>query len=616
MGMIEALKQFLTLEPLQVRTVDPYTAAPDLTTQIANLRVNQALARPWRLPSIDETLGVPAILRAVTLISNTVGSLSIQGFRDEMPMDESPRIITRPDPFRTPQECYRDMAWAMATRGEAVLWIAARDSNETPLSLIVVPLAELTVEDNPRNRLFPIYEWGREKSTRYSPANPTGDFVHITFAKLTSLALRGVGPLQLCGAASSVSVEAQEWAANFFASGGYPSIELHSEVDLDEVEAANLKRQWIETPPNMPKVTNPELTTKEFGVNPQGAQMMESREYQNGDAARMFGIPGSLLDYSTPGSSLTYQNLEGEFGKFVRGCLAPNYLAPIEQALSDLLPRAVVARFYVDGLLRADIKTRYEVYASGITSGVLTVDEARTKEGMAPGNVELASVPPAMPAATPGRIPDTRSAMEVRCDGRMVKRRSGVPSVETCHRLLTRGEPFVGKCPRCGKVYEAPPPPASEMELAYRSQAESIAAFMARPPATPVVNNYVTVPEREFHAGDVTVNTPEVRVDVNPTPIEVRNEVTVEPTPVEVKNEVTVEPTPIEVRNLVDVSPTPIEVTTGDVHVRAEMPASMTVDIKSMPKQKVEITALPPQKKRVTERDSQGRIVEVAEETA
>ena len=529
MGMIDALKQFLTLEPMQTRSVDPYTAAPDLTTQISNLRLNQALARPWRMPSISEVLGVPAIFRAVSLISNTTGSLSIQGFRDEMPMDEAPRIITRPDPFRTPQECYRDMTWAMATRGETVLWIAARDSNDVPLSLIVVPLHELTVEENTRNRLFPIYTWGREKSTRYSAANPTGDFVHITFAKLSPLDLRGVGPLQLCGAASSVSVEAQEFAANFFASGGYPSIELHSEVDVDEVEAANLKRQWIETPPNMPKVTNPELTTKEFGVNVQGAQMMESREYQNGDAARMFGIPGSLLDYSAPGSSLTYQNLEGEFGKFVRGCLAPNYLAPIEQALSDLLPRAIVARFYVDGLLRADIKTRYEVYASGITSGVLTVDEARTKEGMAPGNVELAPVAPSMPAATPASIPLARTAMEVRCDGRMVKRRAGIPAVEPCHRLLTRGEPFAGKCPRCGKVYELAPvePPApvvfrdappivavatraeialpvpeerpeSEMESAIRGLTAAVAAMNARPgpaPQPPAIVN-VTIPEQ------------------------------------------------------------------------------------------------------------------------
>jgi hypothetical protein len=395
----------------------------------------------------------------------------------------------------------------------------------------------------------------------------TGDFVHVTFAKMGPLDLRGVGPLQLCGAASSVSVEAQEWAANFFASGGYPSVVLKSEVELDEVEAANLKRQWIETPPNMPKVTNPGMELQEFGANPQGAQMMQARDYQNGDAARMFGIPGSLLDYSTPGSSLTYQNLEGEFGKFVRGCLAPNYLSPIEQALTDLLPRAVVARFYVDGLLRADVKTRYEVYASGITSGVLTVDEARTKEGLAPGNVELAPVSPAMPAATPASLPIPRTAMEVRCDGRMVKRRAGIPSVESCHRLLTRGEPFVGKCPRCGKLYpEAAPGPSDEL-MAFRMMSDNFAAMANR---EHVVNIY-----------PAPAPPPAVtNVSVNPTPIHVdAAAVTVNPTPVEVRNDVTVNPTPVEVHNAVEVNPTPlkVEVKAPAVTVVNEMPKASSV---------------------------------------
>ena len=472
MALWDAISRFLAIEPMQERTiVDPFTAAPDLAAQIAQLHANQAQARPWRLPSISEALGVPAILRAVTLISNTVGSLSIQGIRDEMPMDEAPRIITRPDPFRTPQEVYRDMSWQMATRGETVLWIAARDFNAVPLSLIVVPLAELTIEENTRNRLFPIYRWGEVTSTRYSAANPSGDFVHITFAKQGPLDLRGVGPLQLCGAATSVAVEAQEWAANFFASGGYPSVLLKSEVDLTELEAAKLKAQWVETPSNMPKVTNPSLSVEEFGANPQGAQMMQARDYQNGDAARMFGIPGSLLDYSSPGSSLTYQNLEGEFGKFVRGCLAINYLAPIEQALSDLLPRAIVARFYVDGLLRADIKTRYEVYASGITSGVLTVDEARTKEGLAPGNVEVARVPPAMPQAVPSSLPmQERSAevpmqqrsAEVQCTGMRLRSMSAGQSkrLVVCGKLLALEGPFIGTCPRCRKVYGITAPAA------------------------------------------------------------------------------------------------------------------------------------------------------------
>jgi hypothetical protein len=112
-----------------------------------------------------------------------------------------------------------------------------------------------------------------------------------------------------------------------------------------------------------------------------------------------------------------------------------------------------VARFYVDGLLRADIKTRYEVYASGITSGVLTVDEARTKEGLAPGNIEVSATPAAPPQAVPPRIPYLSN--EVRCDGKVLKRQAGISAFTTCDKLLTRdGRPYVGTCPRCKKTYE------------------------------------------------------------------------------------------------------------------------------------------------------------------
>jgi len=494
MALWDRVSQFLSLTPWHERTIDPFAPAPTMDQQLAALRVYQSAARPWRLPSISEALGVPAIQRAVTLISNTTGSLSIQGIRNGAPMDETPRIVARPDPYQTPRDFYRDAAYLMATRGEVVLWTASRDSNGAVTALIVVPPAELTVEDNPRNRLFPVYTWGRVKSTRYSAANPDGQFVHVTYLKEPG-ALRGSGPLQLSGAAASVAVEAQEWAANFYASGGYPSILLKSALDLNEAEAAALKEAWVSTPTNMPKVIDPGIEdVTEFGANPQSAQMLEAREFQNGDAARMFGIPGALMEFRTPGSSLTYQNLAEVWNDFVKGCLAPNYLEPLEQALTDLLPRSTVARFYVEGILRADIKTRYEVYKTGIESGVLDVAMAQQMEGIIPGSIETMPVPFAAPSATPASLPYERSG-PVRCDGMHTKRMSGIPRLMRCNRLLAERGPFVGTCPRCKTVYEPPaaPEPSAD-DLAFRTLVASVAALVARDPAAPSIT--VNVPEQ------------------------------------------------------------------------------------------------------------------------
>ena len=50
--------------------------------------------------------------------------------------------------------------------------------------------------------------------------------------------------------------------------------------------------------------------------------MLDARAHQDGEAARMFGIPGTLLEYNAPGSSLTYQNISEVFTLFVKSCLA------------------------------------------------------------------------------------------------------------------------------------------------------------------------------------------------------------------------------------------------------------------------------------------------------
>jgi HK97 family phage portal protein len=249
-------------------------------------------------------------------------------------------------------------------------------------------------------------------------------------------------------------VEAQEWAANFYAGGGHQSTIIKAALKLDEAEAAALKMQWTEGANNVPKIIDTDIdSVTETDVNPQGAQMLAAREFQNGEAARIFGMPGSLLEYGAPGSSLTYQNLSDVWVQFVRGCLLPNYLDPIEQALSDLLPRSQVVKLYVEGLQRADVKTRYDVYASGITSGVLTPEQAQQMEGIIPGNPDVAPVAVAPPAAIPDRLPSQlRSApSELRCNG--LRMRSG--RMVACGKLLSKGEAFSGLCPRCKTLHVA-----------------------------------------------------------------------------------------------------------------------------------------------------------------
>ncbi len=360
-------------------------------------------------------------------------------------MDEPPQIILRPDPYETPAAFYSGSAANMAKYGEIVWWIAKRDASGLASSLVVVPLNELQVEQNPANRLLPKYTWGTKVGTRYSGANREGRFVHVKYPGTEPLALRGSGPLQICGAAVSVSVEAQEWAANFYAEGGLPSIlikhsgELSPEEDENGYnEAERLRNQFMEKAHNVPRVIDQNIESVDY-LQPgeRGAQMLESRQHQNGESARMFGVPGSLLEYQSPGSSLTYQNLEGEFTKFIRVCEQPLYLEPMEQAMSDLLPRSITARFNVEGFLRADIMTRFNVHKIAIETGVYGPEYAQQVEGIAPGDVEFAPIPFSPPAAVPSPLKAASTEMhDVRCPN--------------CQRLVARASgPIEGWCRHC-----------------------------------------------------------------------------------------------------------------------------------------------------------------------
>jgi HK97 family phage portal protein len=409
-------------------------------------------AGAWRVPTVAEAMTVPAIFRAVTLISSTTGMLSMQGFRNGNPMDEPPVLIVRPDPDEAPGVFYETTAANMAKYGEFVWWIASRDSDGNPQALVNVPLNELRVDDNPDNRRRPKYQWGNIKGTRWTPANRSGEFVHRKYAGTEPFALRGEGPLQRTKAAVSIAVEAQTWAANFYGDGGKPRDIIKHSGQLDPTlrdeygnpdeesglsEADRLKAQYIARDNNTPIVIDSlieDITHPSIDVG--GAQMLEARIHQRGDAALSFGLPGHFLEYVQSGTSLTYTTLETAFGELIKVCLQPLYLEPIEQAISDLLPRSTIARFNIKGFNRADIKTRYEVHGIAIEKGIYGPEYAQREEGILPGDVEYAPVPFQPPAAVPTSIPRAIS-IEPRC-----------PS---CNKLVARalGAGSELDCPRC-----------------------------------------------------------------------------------------------------------------------------------------------------------------------
>lgn len=397
MGFLDRLATFMGDGELATRQIDP-GAEPGLTEQL--LYVQGLRTQPWRALSPREALTIPAVFRANHLVASLVATIPRRVYQDGQLMTVTPRLIARPDPFQLRHTFYYGIGWNVATRGEAIIYAAAVDVDRRPLTLLNLPLHEVRVEWANTAQLERRYTWrGRELDS---------DRVRHLFWVLEPGELRGAGPLQLIGAAFGAAAEADEWAARYFGEGGLTAVHLHSETKLTDAEAEAIRERWISTRSAVRVTSAGVLTAEVLGTKPAEAQLVEARLHNRGEVAVAYGMPGKLLEYGAPGSSITYQNV-GELGtEYARLTLEPTILEPLEELLTDFLPRSMTVLHDLDKLQRADIKTRYEVHDVAIERGIYGPDYAAQAEGIAPGSPDTAPVPAAGP--DPQGIPDAQTA--------------------------------------------------------------------------------------------------------------------------------------------------------------------------------------------------------------
>jgi HK97 family phage portal protein len=380
------LRQFLVsgrLNTLEARAdLNPDNEYPDIDDQLYRRQRELKGSRPR--VTVKEALGVPAVYRAVTLLSTTAASLQLKEYVERAEVEPA-SVVRRPARQWTPGAFTRDTVFHMATRGEAIWLVRERDYQGFASNLLpVAPEAIKSDWDGVEHDWYRFDKNGKRINYRRE------DVVHIPLVRDPDTG-RGLGPMQVCGVALNVAVEADMWASRFFV-GAIPSIFLESKVPLSGDDPAYIKQKWLTDPPNVPKVGY-NLTPHMLDLNPEAAQLLGTQKNARGSVALMFGIPGRLLEYSEPGASLTYANVGGLATELVRLTLAPVYLEQIEQAFSDLRPRGHELRYDVEGLERADPKTRMEIHKSAIEAGIYTPEYAAHQEGIGGGSPEVIPAP-------------------------------------------------------------------------------------------------------------------------------------------------------------------------------------------------------------------------------
>ncbi len=202
--------------------------------------------------------------------------------------------------------------------------------------------------------------------------------------------LIGYSPIRMAREAVGLALATEEFGARFFGNGANMSGVLEHPGKLSEQAQNNLKKSWEEKYGGLgnahrPAILEEGMKYNRIGIPPEDAQFLETRKFQVTEIARLYRIPPHML---ADLERATFSNIEHQSIEFVVHTLRP-WLVRWEQAINMRLLGADERRTYfvehlVDGLLRGDIKSRYEAYAVGRQNGWLSADDIRELENQNP----------------------------------------------------------------------------------------------------------------------------------------------------------------------------------------------------------------------------------------
>jgi len=339
-------------------------------------RVGRFFEGNWAGTYVDQNtaLGIPAIYRGITLISDAIGALPLCAYRNKRKVIPTPQILIRPVPNETRMETISAMAAALIVHGNYIAVLGEPGVNGLPDSIYPVSPDRVQVAKENGRIIYKIDEKSYDQSEIMHIKNFTmpGDLV-------------GKGILAVAKQALGKEIAINEYAARYFDGGVNPTAVIKSaNPDLTQEEADALKNAWMamySSRNRSPVVMNSSTDFEVLSSNAAESQLVEAQTAGLTEAANILGLPPYFL--GSPNSSRTYSNVEQENLQLVKWSIQP-IAERIEAAFSDLLVRGQVAAFEYESLLKTDTASRYDAYAVALSNGFLTVDEVRDYENLDP----------------------------------------------------------------------------------------------------------------------------------------------------------------------------------------------------------------------------------------
>lgn len=335
----------------------------------------------------NAALAIADVWAAVRVLADAASSLPLHVYRktetgrERVTSGKLVDLIDRPGPATTQADLVSSLMSHLAIYGNGYLAKYRQASEITQLGLL-----------HP-DRIRPELEHGRLRF-RYTPGTgpqrllTEADVVHVKGLSVDGLT--GLSAVSQASRVLGLSDELVKHALSYFDTGVTPTpagiLRMGPEASFGDQDRTKEKLR-NEARAHGILVIQGDAEYQEIAAKLDDSQFVEQRRLAAQEIARVFRIPPHMLG-APSADSMTYSNVEQESIEFVRYSLTP-WLRRIELAVSndpDLAFQARFVKFELDGLLRADAKTRAEIYALALDpiQGWLDVDEVRALEDLPP----------------------------------------------------------------------------------------------------------------------------------------------------------------------------------------------------------------------------------------
>jgi HK97 family phage portal protein len=341
------------------------------------------------LGSSSGALRIATAWACINLLAGTIGSLPVEVYRRNR-LGERERAFGHPlyrllhdspNADQTALEFWEFIAASVELRGNAFAEKKTGVAGVVALEPIAPDRMRVRRLDNGAIE----YEWNEGSR----PRRATRD--RIFHVRGFGGGLVGVSTLTVCRSTFASAFAVNQAAHSTFVNSVRPSGVLQTDMQLSgeqRSEAEGLLREKYQGSmrAGVPMLLDKGMKWQSITINPEDAQMLETRKFSVEEICRIFGVPPHMVGH-TENSTSWGTGLEQQTLAFQKFALRRR-LKRIEQAAERQLLSAqdivngVTIEFNLEGLLRADSDARAKFYNAGLQNGWMTINEVRALESL------------------------------------------------------------------------------------------------------------------------------------------------------------------------------------------------------------------------------------------